>query len=182
MTRNQHIAHIVATVLAAAAGVVVELLTSTPIGHAGWAPLALVVARYLLTALGAPPVPPVAPAALLLLAIGVSSCGHLPPGVNVPMCALDVIDDVGSALVCNLADHVPLPACVLDGLRKIATDHNCDVSGIVQAVAGNADRNAVATGDYLEAVKAQRARAWLAAQPPDPSVLAPIHDKKKGAK
>lgn len=176
MTRNQHIAHIVAAVLAAVAGVVVEMLTSTSLGHAGWAPLVLVVAKYLVTSLGTT----VGPVALLLaLGLGASGCGHLPPGVNVPACGLDVLDDVGSVLVCNLADHVPLPACVLDGLRKIATDHNCDVSGIVQAIAGTSERNSVATGDYLEAVKAQRANAWLAAQPPNPADVPPLHDRKK---
>jgi hypothetical protein len=173
MTTTRKLEHLAAVLLSVALPVLLSMQTDSAWAHAAWLVPAIAVVRAGLESLKD------AAALLVVAALGTYGCAHLPPGVNVPMCALDVIDDIGSVLVCNLADHVPLPACVIDGLRKVGTDHNCDVTGIVQAVAGNADRNAVATGDYLEAVKAQRARAWLAVQPPNPADVPPLHDRKK---
>lgn len=176
MTTTRKLEHLAAVILSAALPILLSMQTSSPWANAAWLVPVIAVVRAGAESLKG------AVALALVAGLMASGCAHFPPGVNAPMCALDVIDDIGSVLVCNLADHVPLPACVIDGLRKVATDHNCDVTGIVQAVAGTSERNSVATGDYLEAVKAQRANAWLAAQPPNPADVPPLHDRTKGAK
>lgn len=172
MTRKQHITHSLAVVLSIAAGIVVEVLTTSPLAHAVWAPAALAVAKYVVTALGADVAAGFIPA--VFLAFWATSCAHI--GGVLKACGPDIIGAVDTALVCDLFDKAPLPACVVSAIAEIAS--KCDVTPLMQERAANADRQFSDTGDNLEAVKAARARAWLAAQGPNPGDLPPLHDRK----
>ena|SRR5690348_8219969 len=105
--------------------------------------------------------------ALVLVAfLGLSGCSHVTPVVKDcgAQTVAGLIDDVNSVLACSLSDTSAVPACVETGLASlIAQFGECAITAAVQEVAGTA--TAHASFDATEAVRAARAKAWLAAHP-----------------
>jgi hypothetical protein len=96
----------------------------------------------------------------VFLALPAFSCAHVTPVLKA--CGPELLADVGTALVCDLADTAALPACVVSALAAI--DKDCDVTALLNDIITKGQQTVIATGDSVEAVKVARAKAWLASK------------------
>lgn len=160
---TKKVLHAVMAGMAIGLGALISYLhdPATPayISHGHWVPIVLALAVNLQVILAAAPKTPTGPVAALLLAgvLGTSGCAHITPTLKA--CGPDALAAVGTALVCDLADQAPLPACVISALETIGKD--CDVSALVAQIVFTSSANVAASGDNVEAVKVSRGKAWL---------------------
>lgn len=107
---------------------------------------------------------------ILALALG---CAHVSPAPDCKKAALALLGELASALV---------QENWLNAVDALVTDPHgglCAVEEGLKILAGQSADNAAASGDQLEATKAQRAKSWLAQHPePNPADLPPLHDRK----
>ena len=172
MTGKQHFAHIWSVILTSIVALLTPaLLPGGALAHYSWAPLALAAVVYAVRVfnLGAGP-----PAALVLLVLGLASCGITgpapPPGTpGIVNCseaalhaaALNILPSVETALTTDSYEAALATLIASVGGPLAVAEVEC----AVEWVANNAALQETATGDPLEAAKATRARTWLAAHP-----------------
>jgi hypothetical protein len=173
MTGKQHLAHIVSVILTAVAAVVTPaLMPGGALASYSWAPLALATLAYIARAVAKGAVPP---AVLLLVAIGLSSCGitgPVPPP-NTPgitncsdaalhQAELNILPAVENALASPNWESALLAIVASVGGPLALTEVSCVVAWVEE----EATKAAATTADSLEATKAAHAKAWLAKYAP----------------
>lgn len=173
MTGKQHLAHIVSVVITAVAAVVTPaLMPGGALASYSWAPLALAAIAYVARAVANGAVPPTV---LVLVALGLTSCGikgPVPPP-NTPGLAncsdaalheaeLNILPSVETALASPNWESALLAIVASVGGPLALTEVSC----VVAWVEAEATKAETATADSLEATKAAHARAWLAKYAP----------------
>lgn len=180
MKKTDHVKHALFVAFTAIAPALIEVLgPAGAFGHKAWAAPALAVVLWVVRALTAASVPPVA--VLLVLAspllFGGATCKNapgpiVPPGdagpsfVNCSEAALhqavlNILPSAETAIA--QANYEAAVAALIAGIGgPLAFD---EVACAIQWIASKAALQETATGDTLEATKAAHARAWLAAHP-----------------
>jgi hypothetical protein len=188
MTTKQHVAHVLSVILTAAIAIVTPaLLPGGALASYSWAPLALASLAYLARFVGRTPPAVVlalaggfllrllAAAAVVVFLASAGGCkatlGPTPPP-NTPgfvncsdaalhAAALNILPSAETAIA--QANYEAAVAALIAGIGgPLAL---AEVACALQWIANEAALQETATGDPLEALKAEHARAWLAAHP-----------------
>jgi hypothetical protein len=159
---KKQIVHVALGAAAVVAGILISAMhdPSVPwvMRHAHWAAIIIALATNLRTIIDAgTPLTGLSIAGILALALGVSGCAHVPtPAPDCKTAAVALLGELASALIQeNWANAV----------EALVTDPHgglCAVEEGLGIISKQSASNAAASGDNLEALKARRAKLWLA--------------------